>query len=77
MKTIYEDVDKWDNRFAEKSNEEQYDFIIETLKQPLSKSFIDELDLGMILVELKDNLEDEKQFDKVLELIEVLQTYFL
>lgn len=75
MKTIYEDVDKWDTQFNEKSDEERYGFVIETLKQPLSKSFIDELDLGMILVDLKDNLEDERQFDKLFKLIEILQTY--
>jgi len=71
MKTIYNDVDDWNEQFNDKSNEGRYDLVISTLKAPLTDSFIEEIDLGGILVEMLGILEKEKQFDKLLNLINV------
>jgi len=71
MKTIYNDVDKWDEQFGGKSDDGRYDLVISTLKAPLTESFIEELDLGGVLVEMLGNFQKEKEFDKILNLIEV------
>lgn len=74
MKTIYNDVNEWYELFDNKTNEEQYDFVISTLKSPLTESFIEDLDLGQVLVEMKGYLEKEKQFDKLLNLIDICKS---
>ncbi len=71
MKTIYNDVDKWDKQFHNASDDGRYDMVVSTLKAPLTESFIEELDLGGVLVEMFGNFEKEKEFDKILNLIEV------
>lgn len=71
MKTIYNDIETWEEQFTNKSNEGRYDLVINTLKAPLTESFIEDLDLGGVLVQMLGNLEKEKQFDKLLNLIEV------
>lgn len=71
MKTIYNDVDKWNEKFHNASDDERYDLVIDTLKAPLTESFIEELDLCGVLVEILGNFENEKDFDKILNLIEV------
>jgi hypothetical protein len=60
MKTTFSDADAWYEQFDNKTNEEQYDFVISTLKSPLTESFIEDLDLGQVLVEMKRYLEKEK-----------------
>lgn len=75
MMTIYNDVNEWYELFDNKTNEEQYDFVISTLKSPLTESFIEDLDLGQVLVEMKGDLEKEKQFDKLLDLIDICKSF--
>lgn len=71
MKTIYNDVEKWDEQFSDSSDDGRYDLVISILKAPLTESFIEELDLGSVLVEMLDTLKREKEFAKLLNLIEV------
>ena len=75
MKTLYEDADKWHNQSRKKSGNERYRFVSDTLKASLPESFIEESDLAMVILEVKDVLQDQMQFDKLIKLIEILQMF--
>lgn len=75
MKTIYNDADKWNEQFHKVSDDERYDLVIGTLKAPLAESFVEDLDLGAVLVEMLGAFESEKDFDKILNLAEVCSSF--
>lgn len=59
----------WDEKFDLLSEKERYDFIMDTLQQPLTPKFISELDLGFCIGEVLDLLNTNNLVDKSLELI--------
>ncbi|MCB1191799.1 MAG: hypothetical protein KDK90_15245 [Leptospiraceae bacterium] len=70
MPETYVNPAMWDEKFDSFSNKERYDFVMETLQQPLTPKFVEELDLGFCIGEVLDELNTNNLVENALELIQ-------
>lgn len=74
MELSFTDTDKWYEQYESASPKGRYDILMETLDQPLSESFTEELDLGDCLVEMMDELTSNNLITQMLDFIDRFQT---
>ncbi|GEM_PF-5652880 len=74
MSQIFENANLWLETYQSISATEKYDFIEKTLKQSLTTEFLFQLKSTIIpkLLDYKDDLEENKQFEKIFELIDLI-----
>jgi hypothetical protein len=73
MSSIIANPEQWCETYDNAAVAKKYNLLMETLSQPLSSELIEECDLGMLLLELKDELDDNNLIDDALTLIEKVQ----
>ncbi|HEY9662677.1 MAG TPA: hypothetical protein V6C65_29835 [Allocoleopsis sp.] len=73
MTTIITDPEQWYADYEEASVKQQYDLFLEAISQPLTPEIIEDLDLGMLLVMIRDELVNHNQIDQALDLIQTIQ----
>lgn len=66
------DPEQWYTAYEAASVKQQYAMLLETLAQPLTPDFIEDVDLGMLLAMMRDELVGNKQFDKAVALIRTM-----
>ena len=67
------DSEQWYTAYEEASAKQQYDMLLEAIAQPLTPELIEELDLGMLLVMMRDELVNHNLLDQAITLIHTLQ----
>ena len=67
------DPDQWYEAYETASVKQRYDMILELIDRPLSPELIEEMDLGMVLVEMRDELASNNLIDQAIAFIEKLQ----
>lgn len=65
-------IEKWWKMYSSLSKEKYYDFFKETFKKPLSKKFNEKIDIVDLLINLFGELEFNKEYDKILDIINLL-----
>ncbi len=70
---ILTDPEKWCETYELASQHEKYSLLMEALAEPLSQEIIAECDLGMLLVELKDEFDSNNLIIEFLSVIEKVQ----
>ncbi|MDI6740178.1 MAG: hypothetical protein QME74_07420, partial [Candidatus Edwardsbacteria bacterium] len=75
MNILYDNSDLWLQEYEKKPYPERYDFVADTLGRSLSPIFIDDLDLGGLLLELQDYLEGQREFEKIFHVMELAETH--
>lgn len=73
MSSIIANPDQWCESYDNAAVAKKYQMMLEALSQPLSPELIEECDLGMLLVELKEELDDSNLITETLTLIEKVQ----
>jgi hypothetical protein len=68
------DPEQWYADYEAASARQQHQMLLDILTQPLSPELIEELDLGMLLVMMRDVLVNHNQLDQASELIHTLKT---
>lgn len=68
------DSEQWYADYEAASARQQYDMLLESMAQPLSPELIEELDLGLLLVMMRDELVNNNLLDQATHLIHTLQT---
>ncbi|NJO40372.1 MAG: hypothetical protein HC769_02085 [Cyanobacteria bacterium CRU_2_1] len=63
----------WYTAYEAASAKQQYDMLLEAIAQPLSPELIEELDLGMILLVMRDELVNNNLLDQAIHFIQTLQ----
>lgn len=76
MSSLYTDPDKWYEAYEPASKQQRYELMLETLEQPLSDEFIRDGDLGMFLLETKEDLVNSNLIQEAFEFIETFRTKF-
>jgi hypothetical protein len=66
------DPEQWYTAYEAASVKQQYEMLLETLAQPLTPDFIEDIDLGMLLAIMRDALVDKNQLEKAVALIHAL-----
>lgn len=74
MSLSFTDPEEWYKQYEQASKKQRYEILLETIQQPLSQQFIEELDLGMCLIETKSDLLSNNLIPELLGFIEILQT---
>jgi hypothetical protein len=67
------DPEQWQATYEAASVPQQYDMLLEIVAQPLSPELIEDLDLEMLLVMMRDELVSRCLFDQALNLISTLR----
>jgi hypothetical protein len=73
MSSIIANPEQWCETYDDAAVAKKYKLLMEALSQPLSPEIIEECDLGMLLLELKDELDDNNLISDALVLIEKVQ----
>ncbi len=73
MSSIIANPDQWCESYDNAAVAKKYQMMLAALSQPLSPELIEECDLGMLLVELKEELDDNNLITDTLTLIEKVQ----
>ncbi len=73
MTLSFTDPEKWDEQYEHASRKQRYEMVLETIEQPLSKEFIEKLDLGMCLLDTKGDLLANNLLPEFLDFIQKLQ----
>jgi hypothetical protein len=66
------DPEQWYTAYEAASIKQQYEILLETLAQPLTPEFIEDIDLGMLLAIMRDALVDRNQLEKAAAMIQAL-----
>lgn len=66
------DPEQWNAAYEAASAKQQYDMLLETIAQPLTLDLIEDLDLGMLLVMMRDELINHNLVDQATILIQRL-----
>jgi hypothetical protein len=66
------DPEQWYTAYEAASIKQQYEILLETLAQPLTPEFIEDIDLGMLLAIMRDALVDKNQLEKAAAMIQAL-----
>jgi hypothetical protein len=74
MELSFTDPDQWYEEYESASLKRRYDILMETLDQPLSRNFIEDVDLGMCLVSMMDELTSNNLITQTLAFIDRFQT---
>lgn len=69
------DPEQWYANYEAASAQQQHQMLLDILVQPLSPELIEELDLGMLIAMMRDELTNHNQLDQAVELIRTLQTH--
>lgn len=67
------DSEQWYAAYEEASAKQQYDMLLDAIAQPLTPELIEELDLGMLLVMMRDELVNHNLLDQAITLVHTLQ----
>ena len=73
MSSIIANPEQWCEIYDDAAVAKKYSLLMEALSQPLSPELIEECDLGMLLLEFKDELDDNNLISDALALIEKVQ----
>lgn len=75
MALAFTDPEQWVAAYEAASAQQRYRLLHDVLAQPLSPQLVEELDLGMLLVEMQHQLVAENQLDQAIDLIQFLQQH--
>jgi hypothetical protein len=75
MSPFLTDFDAWYDEYTAVSPRQQHDLLKEILSQPIDIAYAQEVDLGMLVIELQDLLLDHNQLSDALALIDLLQQH--
>ncbi|NJK99535.1 MAG: hypothetical protein HC910_02845 [Spirulinaceae cyanobacterium SM2_1_0] len=67
------DFDQWHSEYLQASSRQAHQLILTLLEQPLSVDWVEEMDLGMILVEMRDELASSNDFPAFLHFLDVIR----
>ncbi len=73
MALSFTDPDKWYEDYKSASPKRRHEILMETIEQPLSRKSIEELDLGMCLVELRDELASNNLIGETIDFFDKLR----
>lgn len=73
MPAIMADPEQWYTDYEAASVKQQYQLMLEAIAQPISPEVIEELDFGMLLVMMRDELVNHNQIEQALDLIQTVQ----
>lgn len=65
--------EQWSTNYENASAEQQYELLLQAIAQPLSPDLVEEIDLGMLLIEMRDALVSHNLIDQAIQLIHTLQ----
>jgi hypothetical protein len=75
MSLFLTDFDAWYDEYTAVSPRQQHDRLKEILSQPIDIAYAQEIDLGMLIIELQDSLLNHNQLSEALALIDQLQQH--
>jgi hypothetical protein len=75
MSLFLTDFDAWYDEYTAVSPRQQRDLLKEILSQPIDIAYAQEVDLGMLIIELQDSLLNHNQLSDALALIDRLQQH--
>ncbi|WP_416669945.1 hypothetical protein [Egbenema bharatensis] len=64
--------EQWNTEYDAASVKQQYDMLLDALSQPLTPDLIEDLDLGLLLAMMRDELVHKNQLEKAVALLHVL-----
>ncbi|GAB4374964.1 MAG: hypothetical protein Kow00121_20080 [Elainellaceae cyanobacterium] len=67
------DPEQWYAAYEAASAKQQYDMLLETMSHPLTPEFIEDIDLGMLLAMMRDELVNHNLVDQAATLIRALR----
>lgn len=73
MSSLLHDPEQWLNDFEAASAKQQYDLVMQAIAEPIPASIAEEIDLGMTLVEMRDQLVGQNQVELAIVLTQQLQ----
>ena len=73
MTLSFTNPDQWHEKYETASQKLRYEIIMKTMEQPLSEKFIEELDIGEYLLELKDILISNNLIEQAITFINSFQ----
>lgn len=68
------DPEQWYAKYEAASAQQQHQMLLEIIAQPLSPELTEELELGMLLVMMRDELVNHNLLDQAADLVRALQT---
>ncbi|MBF2002012.1 MAG: hypothetical protein IGS50_24495 [Synechococcales cyanobacterium C42_A2020_086] len=75
MALAFTDPEQWAAAYEAASTQQRYHLLRDVLAQPLSPQLVEELDLGMLLVEMQHQLVAQNQLEPAIDLIQFLQQH--
>lgn len=73
MSSILHDPEQWLDDFEAASAKQQYDMTMQAIAEPIPANIVQQIDLGMTLIDVMDSLLSCNQFELLLDLINQLQ----
>src|SRR5689334_3781071 len=73
MAAIAIDPEQWYADYEDASVKQQYGMLLDAIAQPIAPELIEDLDLGMLLVMMRDELVNHRQLEQAIALIQTLQ----
>ena len=73
MSLVLMDPEQWYDNYEAASAKQQYEMMMEALDQPLSTEAIEEIDLGMLVVDLRDELASNNRLDDFLAFVDKIK----
>lgn len=70
MTILFNSADDWYEAYEAASEQQQYEMLLQALEQPLSKEFVENMDLGILVVEMHDALVNHNRLAQELEFID-------
>ena len=65
--------DEWYEQYEEASVKQQYQMLLDIMQQPLSQDFLEETEMGDLLIAMSDELNSNNLIDESLNLIQLVQ----
>ena len=65
--------DEWYEQYEEASVKQQYQMLLDIMQQPLSQDFLEETEMGDLLITMSDELNSNNLIDESLNLIQLVQ----
>ena len=65
--------DEWYEQYEKSSVKQQYQMLLDIMQQPLSQDFLEETDMGDLLITMSDELNSNNLIDESLNLIQLVQ----
>ena len=65
--------DEWYEQYEKSSVKQQYQMLLDIMQQPLSQDFLEETEMGDLLITMSDELNSNNLIDEALKLIQLIQ----